>query len=136
MNKDITYAVDHIGYAVKDIRSAIGSFEVLGYSFGSVRVDACRKVNVCLGESVCGGAKIELLSPMDGEKSPIDGVLQKNGAAPYHICYKVKDIHVAIERLGGYGFLLIDSPARSEPLGGDVCFLFSPQVGIVELIEY
>lgn len=135
MNKDIVESVDHIGYAVKDIYSAIGIFEALGYRFQPPVVDAYRKVNVCVGK-MGRGLKVELLSPLDGGKSPIDGIIQKNGATPYHICYKVKDIHAAIERLRGHGFLLIDNPARSDPLGGDVCFLFSPEVGIVELIKY
>lgn len=34
------------------------------------------------------------------------------------------------------GFMPTGEPAESEPLGGIVCFLFSAETGIIELIEY
>lgn len=82
-----------------------------------------------------GGGIIELLSPISGKKSPVDVYLQKIGNTPYHICYKVSDINKSVASLQDKGFTLISIPAPSEPLRGLVCFLYAPEVGIIELIQ-
>ena len=129
---DIIKSIDHIGYAVEDIDAASRILKAFGYTFGPVKTDARRNVRVCIGN---GGVQIELLSPIQGKKSPIDGVLEKNGSTPYHVCYRVTDIDRAVDKLRESGFLPIDVPAKSEPLGGEVCFMFSPEIGIIELIS-
>lgn len=129
--------VDHIGYAVKDIETAKEIFCKLGFQFGDVQFDPLRSVNVCIGHTSFDGTEgtVELLSPMDGVRSPIDGILSKSGATPYHICYRVANIKEAANEMRNEGFLPIGTIARSEPLDGDVCFLFSPDIGIIELVE-
>ena len=126
--------IDHIGYAVKDIAQAIPLFAALGFEFMPDTSDSVRNVKVCLGSS--GGVKVELCAPVGDTKSPVDGILAKNGATPYHICYRVSDIQETMERLRDSGFMPLGEPAESEPLGGIVCFMFSAQAGIIELIEY
>lgn len=127
--------VDHIGYAVKNMASAKALFYELGYVFGSESVDELRKVAVCVGQNV-GRYKVELLAPLKGIGSPVDGYLQKVGSTPYHICYRVKNMDLAVSELQNRGFTLMGYPAPSIPLGGDVCFLYSGDIGIVELIYY
>lgn len=127
--------VDHIGYAVKNITSARTLFCALGYVFGAESVDELRKVAVCVGQNG-EGYRIELLAPLEDVGSPVDGYLQKVGSTPYHICYRVKNMDVAISELQNRGFTLMGYPAPSIPLGGDVCFLYSNEIGIVELIYY
>lgn len=131
---DEIIGVDHIGYAVNDMTSAKRYFEALGYSFGDEKADELRKVNVCVGKS--GGVKVEILAPLDGTKSPIDGILKKMGSTPYHICYNVKSMESVLEKMQNMGYTLMGYPTPSEPLGGEVCFLYSAEIGIVELIEY
>lgn len=126
--------VDHIGYAVKDMDRAKASFGILGFEFSETRVDELRKVNVTMGSR--DGVKVELLAPLDGVKSPVDGYLQKLGSTPYHICYQVEDMTTAIDDLRERGFTQLGYPAPSFPLGGNVCFLYSGEIGIIELIEY
>lgn len=41
----------------------------------------------------------------------------------------------AMEKLQDAGYTMMGYPAPSEPLGGEVCFLYSSEIGIVELIE-
>ncbi len=79
---------------------------------------------------------IELLVPIDGQKSPVDGYLQKMGATPYHICYQVVDMENAVKELQDIGFTQLGYPAPSEPLEGEVCFLYSNEIGMLELIKY
>ncbi len=130
---DEIVAVDHIGYAVNDMASAKEKFQALGYTFEDESVDALRNVNVCVGKM--GGYKVELLAPLKDKKSPIDGTLKKMGSTPYHICYQVMGMGKAIEKLQDAGYTMMGYPAPSEPLGGEVCFLYSSEIGIVELIE-
>ncbi len=130
---DEIVAVDHIGYAVNSIASAKNDFQALGYSFDEEKYDMFRNVNVCVTEM--GGVRVELLAPHD-EQSTIDGILKKMGSTPYHICYEVTSMEIAIEKLQDAGYTMMCYPAYSEPLGGDVCFLYSQSSGIVELIDY
>ena len=131
---DSVLYVDHIGYAVKDIESSKKIFNSLGYEFDQNRVDEERKVNVSVGK--LGSYRVELLAPLDGVNSPIDGYLSKVGSTPYHICYVVSDMNNTIEELKEIGFTQIGYPSPSIPLGGNVCFLYSNEIGMVELIKY
>lgn len=151
--------IDHIGYAVEDMDKAKNVFAAMGFDFTDNRVDEFRHVLVSVGEmnsafcleeplndkkknaensplsSYRGGWKVELLSPIEGQKSPIDGYLSKIGNTPYHICYQVSDIEMAVTELQERGFTLISPSAPSLPLDGMVCFLYSQETGIMELIE-
>ena len=70
---------------------------------------------------------------MEGRKSPIDNYLKTIGNTPYHICYRVDNIWQGIEELQSKGFTLLGNPAESIPLGGDVVFLYSTEIGLTEL---
>lgn len=129
--------IDHIGYAVKNMENAREIFCSIGFELSENKLDKARAVNVSLGKWGCvGGIKLEILAPIDGIQSPIDGYLSKLGSTPYHICYKVSDINKSIFEFQKLGFTLLSYPAQSVPLGGDVCFMYSPIVGIIELIQY
>ena len=47
--------IDHIGYAVKNMETALKTFRLLGYDFSDIKVDEYRKVNVCIAKSQGGG---------------------------------------------------------------------------------
>ena len=126
--------VDHIGYAVKDMKSAREQFSALGYEFGEEKPDEHRKVRLSMGQM--GGVKVELLAPLNNEKSPVDGYLSKLGSTPYHICYEVCEIDGAVSELQDKGFTILGVPAYSVPLEGTVCFLYSPEIGLIEIIDY
>ena len=125
--------IDHIGYAVKDMTAAQNCFAALGYEIDDKGVDEVRKVQVAVG--IRDGVSIELLAPLPGCKSPLDGYLQKVGSTPYHICYRVSNMETAIASMQDAGFTQLGIPTSSIPLGGVVCFLYKDEVGIVELIE-
>lgn len=65
--------IDHIGYAVPDIKKAIEAFEALGYCFENVLDDKARHVFICFGSN--GSVRVELISP-SAQGSPVDGVLK------------------------------------------------------------
>ncbi len=125
--------IDHVGYAVKDIAQAKEQFIALGYVFGGEKRDDYRRVNVSVGKM--GGVRVELLAPLDGVKSPVDVYLDKVGNTPYHICYEVTEMDDAITELQAIGFTMLGAPAESVPLEGTVCFLYSINIGLIELIQ-
>ena len=134
MSNDSLMAVDHIGYAVRDMQAAKEKFEALGFTFSLEVADELRKVNVCVAST--GDFRVELLAPLEGQKSPIDSYLNKIGSTPYHICYRVTDMAESITRLKEAGFTLLGEPLPSVPLHGDVCFLYANEIGLIELISY
>lgn len=58
-------------------------FNALGYEIDERSVDKFRKVNVTVGRRE--GVRVELLAPLEGSESPIDGYLTKSGSTTYHI---------------------------------------------------
>ena len=127
--------IDHIGYAVKRIERAIASFEALGFSFEPVIEDADRNVRLAFGAN--GGTVIELVSPLDKAlPSPVDAFLARIGPAPYHICYRTKDLDAELERLQGQGFRAVIPPAPAVAFGGRrVVFLTGLHTGLLEMVE-
>ena len=127
--------INHIGYAVKDMDAAIQIFQKMGYEVVKKGIDEIRHVEVAVAE-MGGGGKVELLSPMNNEKSPVDNYLSKIGSTPYHICYEVDDMERCVQELQDIGFTLIGRPDVSLPLEGTVCFMYSEIIGLCELINY
>lgn len=132
---ELICGVDHVGYAVRDLEEGKTRFTNLGFVFHENQEDLLRNVDIALGVNE-DGFRVELLAPAKDKKSPIDGILSKIGAAPYHICYEVRDMDKAISFFQEDGYMLISAPAASVPLSGTVCFLYCPEIGIIELIEY
>ena len=126
--------IDHIGYAVRDLALAKEYFKALGFDFSAEEEDLLRSVNVCVASDL-RGSRIELLAPAK-EKSPIDSYLKKTGPTPYHVCYETDDMDDSINELTKIGFTLLSKPDISVPLRGTVCFMYSTEIGLIELIKY
>jgi len=126
--------IDHIGYAVKNIDSAMRQFEKLGYSAVAPKyADQQRQINVAFMRN--GDYVIELLSPLSAS-SPITTLLNKIGNAPYHVCYEVERIDEEMEQLRAAGYMVIEAPSVSPAMGGRRAgFVTHKDVGIVELVE-
>ena len=127
--------IDHVGYAVKDIETAIAAFQQLGYRFGKPITDNMHHVMAVMGS--LRSLKVELLMPIMGGycTSPIDNYLKKIGNTPYHICYKVDNIDRAIHTLRVQKFLLVVRPSYYELLDSVAAFMFSVETGLIELVQ-
>lgn len=127
--------IDHIGYAVKNIKKSIVEFEKLGYVFEDVLIDVKRNIYICFGE--LDGYRIELVSPYDKKQdSPVDNYVKGNGNTPYHICYKVSNLDETIQRLASQKFLTVIPPEEACAFGDKrVVFMFNPGIGIMEIVE-
>lgn len=127
--------IDHIGYAVKNIKLSINAFEKLGFEFGEIIDDINRNVKIAFGNNQV--YRIELISCLnENEKSPVDTVLLKMGPTPYHICYKTENLDCALVELEKEGYRIISLPLEAVAFNGKrVCFLIKEDVGIIEVVE-
>ena len=128
--------IDHVGYAVKNIKKALPSFRALGFEFGEEICDDLRKINLCFGQK--DGYVIELVSPAyKGVPSPVDDVLKKNGSTPYHFCYRTERmLEEEIENLEASGFKVLIPPMPATAFGDKrVVFMYHITVGLIEIVE-
>jgi len=126
--------VHHVGYAVKSIEDARKEFELLGFRCESETVlDNVRKVRILfMTNDTC---RIELIEPNENG-SRIDNILKKGGSSPYQICYESEDIENDTKLLKQSGFTTISNISPAPALENKkVCFLYSKDVGIIELVE-
>lgn len=125
--------VHHIGYAVKKIDKAIKSFADLGYAFDDKIEDEFRKVEIAFAKN--GDIVIELVAPLC-TGSPVDSILEKNGAVPYHICYEVESIADTCKALKQSGWVVLRKPAPAPAFdGAPVAFLYNQTIGLIEVVE-
>lgn len=89
----------HVGCAVRDIEKAVEFYcGVLGCRRRTAPVTVpSQKVKVCFLE-LGPGALLELVQGVEGG-SPVDQLLEKTGGGPYHLCFEVPDLDVAIKVL-------------------------------------
>jgi methylmalonyl-CoA/ethylmalonyl-CoA epimerase len=124
--------VEHIGIAVRDLRSSIALYErLLGKK--------CYKQETVSGEKVTaaffqtGDVKIELLEASAPE-SPVAHYVARFGEGIHHIAFAVDDIHAEMRRLAAEGFSLLNDTPKAGADNKWVCFLQPKETGGV-LIE-
>ena len=131
---DINFKIHHIGLATRSIDKSIVDFEKLGYSKSDLFVDETQKVKIVFLNKD-QEVMIELVEPISTD-SPILNILSKTGTSAYHFCYLVHDIEIAIEHLKNFNYRLIVMPVCATAFSGKrVCFLYSINTGLIELLE-
>lgn len=126
--------IDHIGYAVKNIDKARESFEVLGFEFEEKIEDPDRNILIQFGKN--NGYRIELVAPLDSNTSPVDSIISKIGATPYHICYRSKNIEQSIKELESKKYKVIIPLTEAIAFGRKrVVFLMNRFLGMIEIVE-
>ncbi len=127
--------IDHIGYAVQDLRGAAAAFLDMGYRpCGEAIEDRERNVGI---RFLCdpAGVRVELIAPL-GEESPVSAWLRKNGNSPYHICYESENIAEDVARLRKKGFMVVQPPLPAPAMADrKVCFMYNGNTGLIELVE-
>ena len=132
---NIMLAFHHIGVACRDIeKTKVFYTETLGYSAAPTVNDPLQRVKVCF-LAKDGEPRIELLEPVD-ETSPVNRTLKTVGVSPYHLCYEVDDISLAVAELREQRFLLVSGPVPACAMDGNkVAFMYSKKNGLIELVE-
>lgn len=132
--ENVNMKLHHIGVAVYNFAYSVPFYEAQGYQKKVEVYDPEQNVEVCVllhPTSPC----IELLAPHD-DKSPINNILKKSGASPYHICYEVNDIEQVFAQLKKNKFMPVSKIKVSNAFDNHrVCFLFKKDIGLIEIIE-
>lgn len=128
-------SVNHIGYAVKDISVTAKPYVEAGWELSNIFEEKVQNTKIAFLKKD-GFPTIELVSPLDDSKSPVDNIIANNGVAPYHICYDVEDIEQAVEDLYDEDFKPLFMPVESVAMDNHkICYLHHMSVGLIELVE-
>lgn len=129
-----TWKFHHIGVAVFDIDTTAAEYIAAGYTKSDTIFDPIQNVYICFLNKP-GMPQIELLAPKD-ETSPVNKTLEKMGITPYHCCYEVEDMAVAIAELRKQRYIVVAQPAEAVAIDKHkVCFLYNKNVGLIEIVE-
>ncbi len=102
--------IDHIGIAVKDLESAIKTYETILNSPCSKReLVSSEKVETAFFNT--GESKVELLGATEPD-SVIAKYVEKKGEGLHHVAFEVKDIHAELDRLRGEGFTILNEQPK------------------------
>ena len=103
--------IDHIGIAVKDLESAIKTYETILNTH-------CTKREIVGSEHVetaffqTGESKVELLSATS-EESVIAKYVERKGEGLHHVAFEVEDIHAELDRLRAEGFTILNEQPKN-----------------------
>lgn len=128
------FSFHHIGYAVQDINTTGEYYINAGWTMSEIQIDSIQNTKIAFLRKE-GFPLIELVAPVD-EKSPIVNTLNKMGVTPYHICYEVLDIDLAILELRKLKYIQLFKPVKAVALENRrICYLFNQSVGLIELLN-
>jgi methylmalonyl-CoA epimerase len=133
----LTWQLDHIGVAVRDLEQAISLYTRTTGASVTLR-EKLPDQGVELVFLNTGATKIELLAPLN-HTCTLARFLEKRGPGLHHVCYAVADITAELARLSSdLGCALIDSEPRHGAGGTRIAFI-SPKSfdGVLtELCQY
>ena len=124
----------HIGIATRSIEKCIGTYIKIGYKSSEIKLEPTQHVKICFLFKK-GSPILEIIEPLNKE-FPISRIVQNSGTAPYHTCYEVENIKESVDELEAMNFRLLFEPTYSEAMDdGLFCYLFSPDIGLIELYQ-
>ena len=119
--------IDHIGFAVKDLKNQLHFYkDLLGLECSQMEEVEEQKVRIAI--LTVGNIRIELLEPTS-EESPIAKFLNKRGEGIHHIAYKVDNIVEALNKAESQHIELIDVVPRVGAGGKKIAFLHPKSTG-------
>ena len=127
--------VEHIGIAVKDLKTAGTLYEKLLNTY-VYKTEEVVSEGVKTAFLQTGPNKIELLEALSAD-SPIAKFIEQKGEGMHHIAFEVDDIIAEMARLKSEGFVLLSDEPK---LGADnklICFVHPKSAGgiLVELVQ-
>nr|CDJ91937.1 Glyoxalase bleomycin resistance protein dioxygenase domain containing protein [Haemonchus contortus] len=129
---DLLGRLNHVAIATPDLKKAAQFYKNLGAKVSEAVAQPEHGVYTVFVE--LPNSKLELLHP-HGDKSPIQGFLDKNkGGGMHHICIEVSNITKAIETVKSKGIRTLGEKPKIGAHGKDVIFLHPKDCGGV-LIE-
>jgi LAO/AO transport system kinase len=130
----MNYGIDHLGIAVKSLAAAKAIYEKLGLTVSAeetVPQEQVRLVMIALGET-----RLELLEATS-ENSTIAKFIAKRGEGLHHVCLKVPDLPVVVERLKKDGVRLVSAEIKTGAGGHQYVFVHPSSTGgvLLELVQ-
>lgn len=128
------FQIDHLGIAVKSLDAAKTIYQKLGLHISAeetVPAEQVRLVMVAVGQS-----RLELLEPTS-ETSTIAKFIAKRGEGLHHVCLRVPDLAVAVERLKKEGVRLVSEEIKAGAGGHQYVFVHPSSTGgvLLELVQ-
>ena len=126
--------LNHVAIAVPDLTAAADQYrDTLGATVGPAQDEPDHGVTVVFIE--LANTKIELLYPL-GEKSPIQGFLDKNpSGGMHHICYEVENIIQARDHLMSMGARILGTGDPKIGAHGKLVLFLHPKDFTGTLVE-
>jgi len=127
--------IDHICFAVKDLREGISYWgDVFGYKqLTDIVENTLQKVKVVFLRK-SGSLDIKLIEPVEGNLSLINFV--NRGGGFHHLCFRCKDLNMEIENLTGKGLKTLVPPQRGEAFNNNNIAFMLARYGLnIELID-
>ncbi|MBO6523311.1 MAG: methylmalonyl-CoA epimerase [Balneolaceae bacterium] len=102
--------IDHIGIAVRDLESAISTYEtILNSTCNKREIVESEKVETAFFET--GESKVELLGATSSD-SVIAKYVEKKGEGLHHVAFEVENIRAELERLREEGFTVLNEQPK------------------------
>jgi hypothetical protein len=128
------YVFHHLGIATRSIENCVSIYSKLGYSISDIRVEPSQNVKICF-LSKEGSPLLELVEPQNND-SPVSNIVKNSGTTPYHTCYEVENLQASLDELEELNFRVLFEPLKSEAMDeGLFCYLFSAEIGLIELYQ-
>ena len=130
----MTFALDHLGIAVKSLADAKSIYEKLGLTISdeeTVPAEKVRLVMVPIGET-----RLELLEATSND-SVIAKYIEKRGEGLHHICMRVPDLAAAVQTLKSENVRLVTDEVKIGAAGHRYVFVHPASTGgvLLELAE-
>src|SRR5690349_24536714 len=130
----MSFALDHLGIAVKSLAAAKSIYEKLGLSISEEETVAAEKVRLVMVP--VGDTRMELLEPLTSD-SVIAKFIEKRGEGLHHICMRVPDLAAAVEKLKAENVRLVSDEVKTGAGGHRYIFVHPSSAGgvLLELVE-
>lgn len=128
------FVFHHIAIAVNCLEDTAQLYVDAGFKKSEMFTDMNQNVRICW-LSKENSPLIELVAPID-QSSPVVKYLSKNGVGPYHTCYSVKNLDIALGKMKSLRYLQVSKPAEAPAIENHrVVFLYNKNIGLIELVE-
>jgi methylmalonyl-CoA/ethylmalonyl-CoA epimerase len=129
-------AIDHIGFAVRDIDESIAFYSAM-FGVNDWERVALPERSMNVAATHIGGVMLELIAPTS-EAASFAKYLRERGPGMHHVAYRVADIMDALAQLKARGAQLLDETPQVGLHNHLVAFVHpkSMQGVLVELVQY
>ena len=130
----MTFALDHLGLAVRSLSAARSIYEKLGLPLSAEETVPGEKVRLLMVK--VGDTRLELLEPTSDD-SVIAKFIGKHGEGLHHICLRVLNLVRTVEQLKADGIRLVSEEIKTGAGGHRYVFVHPASANgvLLELVD-